>query len=296
VPTFIVALFASSKRTDCHPWNLAIGALIGTIITFILFFGYSKDNTEAVPLNPGIIGGFAHVIISLCLEVGRRRYVAKKEKVDEDGENEAQSDAFKEPSEMQVEWPDLPVWDVPKTKRFGEGPLTPQMMWKFMEGINEPLTNSWYSLLFFLVLTFVTPFVPEDVPPLTNGVFAYAPAVVRGLPWWALKIIVLSIIPYLLIVGLLFKMPSSFPTDEAKIQQDGVNPEMVELTMGEMNRRTSYDERNVAAYKRRSTIRTSMVELGLAPAPQTKDEFVPDEKHRRLSALVKGEIPDTLDD
>jgi hypothetical protein len=59
-------------------------------------------------------------------------------------------------------------------------------------------------------------------------------------------------------------MPNTFTIDTDKIEKDGIDVDLVELTLREKNRRTSYDERNTLLYRHRSTISTTMEDVNIA--------------------------------
>ena len=284
IPAFLIALYAKGPRTDCHPWAIATSAWVGMLLVFTLYFGYVKKNDDAKPLDVGVTAGACNFLLLVALELSRRQFSVKKEK------DEKEDDPIAE-SEWKPVWDGRPPWDMPKLHRFGEVPLTPRMVWKLMDGVTEPLTNIWFALFVFLSLTLVTPFVPADIPPFENGEFLFLPAVFNGVPWWAFKIIILSAIPYIAIFALIYHTPNEFPSpSEEEIQQFGVVPEYIELSHNEMVRRASYDEKNVRLYRRRNAVRNSMVQLGITP--EKKEKYDPDDKHRRFSALVMGDIGD----
>lgn len=147
-----------------------------------------------------------------------------------------------------------------------------------------------------LVLTFslTTPLVAENQPPLIDGVFSSDPPTFRGLPWFAFKIILMCILPYGVMLLGLFYTPSKFPADEGKIEKEGVDPNVVELTQKELGRRVSYDEPNELAFKRRSTIRETMLDLGIESDPVLAEEEQENaaliQNRRRFSSLVLGKI------
>ena len=62
----------------------------------------------------------------------------------------------------------------------------------------------------------------------------------------------------------LWYTPSEFPVDEASIGRAGMDPDVVELTQKEMGRRLSYDEKNLLAIQRQSSIQSRMSELGIS--------------------------------
>ena len=165
-------------------------------------------------------------------------------------------------------YPGRPKWDIPKLGRFGDHALTPKLICESMEGINEPMANPWWVCLMLFAISICTPLTDELSPPLdtsenADSFFVYPPSVVNGLPWWAFKCILLCIVPTVLLLAAIEKMPDEFPIDEKKIEQEGINPDLVEMTREELGRRTSYDERNILIHRRRSTISQEMDKLGL---------------------------------
>ena len=71
-------------------------------------------------------------------------------------------------------------------------------------------------------------------------------------------------------------MPNEYPFDEDKIDREGVNPEVLELTMKELAFRSHFDEPNESILKRRSIVGEKMEALGLSP---------PTEDTKQLSSL-----------
>jgi hypothetical protein len=172
-----------------------------------------------------------------------------------------------------------------------------------MEGINEPLANPWWAFLMFFTISICTPLTAEMEPPMntsdSDNIFLYPPATYNGLPWWVFKLTLLCIVPTFLLLAGIYKMPNQFPIDEKKIEKDGIEPDLVEMTREEMGCRTSQDEQNILIHRRRSTISETMEELGLKrselmEAPSTLSQ-------RRLSALAMKsfrtlEISEELDE
>lgn len=287
VPAFLTGLFAYNKKTDIHPWCIVGGAFVATIYVFSLYFGYVKPTPDSLPVDSGVTGFILQFFVMGLLEGIRRlvvgaeatRDLAPKKKVDDS-------------TEMELLYAGRPSWDVPKLSRFGQHSLTPQLVWKSMEGVNEPLANPWWCFMMFFIVTMITPLTAGLEPPLdtqdtTGNVFLYPPAVVRGLPWWAFKAIMFSLVPTFLLLLAIFRMPDNFPVDEEKIAKEGIDIDLVEMTKEEMNKRTSYDETNELITRRRSSIALTMQELGLLEEkPQEKKEFVPTPNQRRLSALA----------
>merc|ERR1712113_230163 len=107
-------------------------------------------------------------------------------------------------------------------------------------------------------------------PPLAdNGgssVFLYAPAVFNGLPWWVFKMILLTVVPFVLLLIAIYQIPDDFPLDneEGKI----VDADLVTMTKAEMGRRLSYDESNEQITRRRSSISAVMKEIAEAAPPR----------------------------
>ena len=82
-------------------------------------------------------------------------------------------------------------------------------------------------------------------------------------------------------------MPTSFPIDEEKIQKEGIDPDLVELTLHEKGMRQSYDGTNVLVEQRRSSITELLSSLESDKAVESKDTLVERAKSRRkLSALL----------
>ena len=80
-------------------------------------------------------------------------------------------------------------------------------------------------------------------------------------------------------------MPDDFPADEKKIETEGIDVNVVELTRDEMLKRTSYDERNTLIQRRRSSISQTMDELGLSKKHEDI-EFTPTPSQRKLAMLA----------
>ena len=139
VPTFLFGLYSYNQKTDVHPWSLAIGAVVASIYIFGFYFGYTKaDGGRSV--NGGITGFGIHLVITLLCEVVRR---ATSGNATSTRKGPDVNDYV--PTE-EILFPNRPTWDLPKLKRFGEHTLTPQLVWKSMEGTNEPLANPWYVM------------------------------------------------------------------------------------------------------------------------------------------------------
>ena len=301
VPAFIFGLYSYNKKTDFHPWCIALGAMSSTIFIFGYFFGYIKPNAgNTKPIDTGMLGFLLQLAVIFVLESLRRVFgmTPRTDSVDVNvDEDDKEQQASKSSNKLSLLFPNRPQWDIPKLSRFGDHNLSPQLVWKSMEGINEPLTNPWWCFLMFFSISMVTPLTSENEPPMNPAVdggaslasFLYPPAVYNGLPWWAFKAILLCIVPTVLLLIAIYNMPDQFPVNEKKIETEGIDPNLVEMTREELGKRTSYDEQNILIHRRRSSISQTMDELGL-----TKSELMEvsmrstasTPSQRRLSALA----------
>ena len=277
---FVVGLFANAKY-DYHPWCLSAGAISGLLFVVIFYFTYLYLNEASRPIDPGFGGLLLNILVASFLEFVVRRKILLPRRTDSDDKND-----------KTIVFPDRPKWDRARVERFGEKPLKPQLLKKMMVGIDEPFKNWWYATLLFLTLALTTPLVAEGEPAIAeDGSFESEPATVRGLPWWAFKMIILAIIPFLLVTITILRMPNSFPMDEKKIAKEGIEPELVEMTRKEIGFRLSYDAKNDLVARRRSAIKQEMDALGISteklPLAVESDASDP-EKSNRLSLLVSG--------
>eukprot|EP00523_Entomoneis_sp_CCMP467_P001185 CAMPEP_0168750260 /NCGR_PEP_ID=MMETSP0724-20121128/17173_1 /TAXON_ID=265536 /ORGANISM="Amphiprora sp., Strain CCMP467" /LENGTH=730 /DNA_ID=CAMNT_0008798261 /DNA_START=26 /DNA_END=2218 /DNA_ORIENTATION=+ len=296
VPSFVVGLYMSGKW-DVHPWVLAIASLVSMTYVFIVYFMYIKTHSDAKPIDAGVTGLALNLFLIVVLETGYRFLLQKPQ----DNTNPKEHKINSEQKRRELNAPDRPAWDVPKLERFGETTLSPRLLNKMMAGTNEPFRNVWYTLFFFFAVSIVTPLVAENEPWLDaeTGEFAggVLPATYNGLPWWFFKQILLSIVPYIILIVTVWRVPSQFPSDEREIQKNGVDLDIVEMTPSEMNRRSSYDESNALFQRRRSSIHSQMVAMGLTvpEGDSSEDSSLlvndPGEKELRLSALVLGKTP-----
>ncbi len=289
VPAFLIGLFAYNKKTDIHPWCISAGAIGATIFVLTYYFRYVKPTVGAMGADSGILGVILQLVIALVLEAGRR-LLGGPEAMKEIVQSTPKKNDGMEKVEIEFLYPGRPEWDIPKLARFGEHALTPQLVWKSMEGINEPLANTWWCFMMFFVITMATPLTSElepglDTEGLTGNVFLYAPAVINGLPWWAFKAIMMSFVATLLLLIAIMRMPDDFPIDEVKIELEGIDPNLVEMTFEEMNKRFSYDSKNEMISRRRSSITQTMQELGMLDKPESI-EFEPTPSQRKLALLA----------
>jgi Na+/proline symporter len=293
IPPFLFGLFAS-ERFDVHPWSMAIGTAVSSIYIFIIYFCYMKTE-DALAIDSGITGFLVNMVVLAFVEVFRRyRNWSKKRKgIDKDAEEKV----YVEHDGVQIIFADRPTWDYPRLARFGDKPLTPRMLKKAMEGVKEPLTNVWFCAMFFAILTFTTPMVAELLPPLPEDITTYFPGTVNGIPWWAFKILLVSLIAYSMNAIMICQLPDEYPSnDPTKIAKEGIDVSLVELTVPEMGKRTSYDERNEFIAARRSTISRAMVDMGIRVEEEEESTDDDSNEHmkqtiaqRRLSALVLGQ-------
>lgn len=258
VPAFLFGLYTRNQAMDVHPWCIAFGAWTAVIFVFSTYYMYLKPVPDSIPMDAGVVGFCLQLSTTLLLE-SFRRLVGGRNRNEDAKEDKTHS--------TQLLFPDRPSWDVPKMQRFGEHTLSPQLIWKSMEGVYEPMTSlSWTSMM-ILTISFATPMVAQLEPPFdasaeSGNVFLYPPAIFNGLPWWVFKTILISSVPFFMLFVAIYKSPSEYP-DTAEIiaekkkliELDAFNdPDLVELTPAEMGRRMSYDEPNVLVQRRRSTI------------------------------------------
>lgn len=205
LPAFLFGLFSSNQRTDVHPWSLSSGAVAGAISVFGIYFGYFKSTYDSLPIDSGIAAVAVNLLVLFVAEVLRRLV----------GEATALEDDSYYLTKTDVLYP-RPSWDIPNVQeRFGGKTLTPQYLWKLMEGVKEPLTNWSWTLLMIVSISFVTPFVEENQPALNeDGGFSSSnlPTTVNGIPWWAFKIIVTCILPASILYVSIYQLPDTFPT------------------------------------------------------------------------------------
>ena len=290
VPAYIIGLYANTESQRLHPWSLAFGAICGTTYVFAFFFGYLYQNKESKPINAGITGVLLNIILSYLIEMlwfdrAKLSYYlkfAKKVKSSED------SDDIQLPSPLP-----RPTWDIPSGKRFGDGQLTASLLNKMMEGFPEPLRNPAYCGLFFFVVSMITPLVAEGQPVINadTGEFVTDPPIVRGLPWWFVKQVIIAIIPYLYLFKAIWDMPNEYPFDERQIDREGVDPELLELTTKEMNFRAHFDAPNESILRRRSSVSAKMEAMGISCSSKVTKEDpidnIPEES--RLSCIIRIE-------
>jgi hypothetical protein len=294
VPTFMIGLFVKNQALDVHPWCIVAAVASSSIYVVGIYFGYLRDPAnDPAAIDSGITGVVIQVVLIVLFESIYRLVLSRKKTAattKESNDTKKNDDAISSKSSAQLLYPDRPAWDVPKMGRFGATTLTPQLIWKSMRGFYEPMANIYWSLLMFLTISMTTPLVAPSEPPLNeDGTgFLYVPSVVQGLPWWAFKVIILSAIPFVVLLVAIYNIPGDFPMDdESTIAKDGVDVDLVQLTPQEMGRRSCYDEQNLLLYQRRSSIASTMEAMGLLnKQEQAAEEAVFSPYQKRLSNLV----------
>jgi hypothetical protein len=79
-------------------------------------------------------------------------------------------------------------------------------------------------------------------------------------------------------------MPTSFPIDEEKIQNEGIDPDLVELTLHEKGMRQSYDGTNILVEQRRNSITELLSSLNQGVGNGDTSERA--KSRRKLNALL----------
>jgi sodium/proline symporter len=247
-PSFIFGLYSTSQASDIHPWSLTFGALTGVTFVVFYFFLYQDGGINIIPMDSSMAGLSVNLVAIAAAEVFR--LFKSRAATEPEQESRPEQAVISIKKKQMILVTDRPTWDMPKVARFGECKLTPEMLWKSMEGVHEPAATLWYPFLMFLLVTIVTPLVPASEPAFNElGQFVSAPAVIRGIPWWAFKIIMTTAVMTFIVLYNLYKMPSTFYTNEMLI-----DPELIEMKVEELTCRRTYDERNEMIRKRRMFI------------------------------------------
>jgi hypothetical protein len=271
----MVGLFGTTEL-DCHPWSLGAGAIASTVFIFGIYFGHLDSCGDCGGINAGILGILIQAAVIALFEGIRRTWLP------EHWHSPATSGA--------LIFPNRPQWDIPKRARFGENPLTPTLVWKMMKGTDEPFANRWYCTLLFVTISMVTPFV---APGLPVDVADLGDVVTNGLPWWVIKMFSLAVLPTVILLIAMVRMPnryslSEWRRDDSKLdlisstQETAVDPDVIEMTPEELCHRTSYDSRNELVYRRRMQI---LQKLGISPA---EIEFAINATMHPSSGSVRG--------
>lgn len=220
VPAFLYGLFISKSKFDLHPWSIAAGAWVSVVYVLGFYFGYIDSVDGAKAVNAGISGLVVNVVVTISTELTRRSMTGAENAGDSDKQDHAVTRASQEDTDRTalLLFANRPEWDIPSLSRFGDHALAPEYIWKSMEGVPEPMTNLWWVGFFFFTITMVTPLTPENEPPLSvDGVFLWAPALIRGLPWWYFKLLMISAASTLILMFAIFKAPDEFPKCRADV-------------------------------------------------------------------------------
>lgn len=279
VPAYIYGLYAT-ELGEIHPFAIVSGALVGILYVFLFFFLYLYENPSAAGVNAGITGVLLNVLIIWSVEFFIRRRSGKSK------------------SNIQ------PSWDKPAHKRFGEHQLTSKLLDTMMEGFDEPLRKGWFVIGLFVSASICTPWLAEGQPSLTEdtsiATYPYTsdPVAIRGVPYWFFKQILLTIIPYSMAFYVVWNMPNVYPFNEKKVDTEGINPDVIEMTAEELNVRPGFDVANESIKSRRSLVSSKMEEMGISLKKELEEEDTqarpPMEK--RLSSVVLGKIFETSND
>ena len=135
----------------------------------------------------------------------------------------------------------------------------------------EPIANSFaWTLLFLLLSVSMSPIGVGG-----TGTLAYVPAVLRGIPAWAMSILVYSAITTVIVASLVWLYPEEFPSDEKKLEPPPsrkANPHAFSMTAAELNSRSKYDARNETSDLRKSSLVIQRASAGVQkPKPQKEE-------------------------
>jgi hypothetical protein len=214
-----------------------------------------KDNEDAHPTDTGVVAVFSNYVLVFVMEVVQRLVTGtlfsnpgvfqvekvtskEKEMQGEYGHDISGQKAGITGIDDEEVFAKRPEWDKPKLSRFGERPLSSRLIWKSMEGTRDPFTNTALLFLVFFLATIIISFTPPSMPPLDeDGAFLYMSSTVHGIPYWALWMIVLSTVTYVVLLVTIFCSPDQYA--------DAVlDPDTIELWPHEMDKRMSYDHTN----------------------------------------------------
>ena len=229
IPVLLIGLYSvpagtrgQRLNTEPHPWCVTAGAWTGFLVAMTIYFGYAKGEDD-VPINSGVVGAFANVLVIVVLELYRRLFVVKDLWTGKDEVSRAMSE---EEESHTLNFPDRPVWDVPSSKleSYGRTKLTSRSIHQTMSGVTEPFLNLWLIVLVLAVFALAFPFVPGALPPLDEKrQLEYDPGTIGGIPSWAMKwlatIAVLPVIYYYTIYVMPNEFPSSEQTPEEKTEE-----------------------------------------------------------------------------
>ena len=118
-PCLMIGLFL---RDAPHPWALASGAAAGVAAVCGVEFAYNEGAQPSETVHSGWVGVAANLLVAAACDSTRRALRARRRA--RTAESPITS-AFVE----QLGGPfQLPAWDVPSTRRFGEEPLTAALL------------------------------------------------------------------------------------------------------------------------------------------------------------------------
>jgi len=243
VPIFYLGLYGGGGQgilfADPHPWCIAIGAILSTLYVFLFYFCYLDNHRIDSPkgINAGVTGACLQVCIIYFCEILHRCYylfprMQQQQEQHRDHQNESNGGSKNTVSTnntaattTRLIYPNRPEWDKPDLQsRFGVTTLTPKLLDSMMVGLEEPFKNLWYALFLFCIITLTIPIAPPSQPPMTtiDGVLSFVtpPFTVRGIPWWAMKLIIICIIPYVMIVTTIWRVPKEFPNISTSLDEN----------------------------------------------------------------------------
>lgn len=239
VPIFYLGLYGGGGQgisfADPHPWCIAIGAILSTLYVFLFYFCYLDNDRVDSPkgINAGVTGACLQVTIIVFCEILHRCYffprMQQQQEQHKDHQNESNGGSVSTnntaATTTRLIYPNRPEWDKPDVQsRFGATTLTPKLLNSMMVGVEEPFKNVWYALFLFCIITLTIPIAPPSQPPMTtiDGVLSFVtpPSIVRGIPWWAMKLIIICIIPYVMIVSTILRVPREFPSINTSLDEN----------------------------------------------------------------------------
>lgn len=238
VPAWFIGLYS---KHEFHPWPIATGAWVGGLWVVLFYEYYMKDNPDRLPINNGVSGlgiNFAIVLIGESTRLLLWREKADRA-IEPEGYNTTKtttastvgSESEVEKKEPRLLFPNRPSWDVPSLAHFGEKPLTWRTLKKYMSGTYEVATNPYWVTFMLVTMSLATPMVPEKQPPfLADGTLAYPPTRVFGIPWFAWKTILISVISSVFLLIEIYRMPTTFGPEKEDwdIFDDVPNPSSTE--------------------------------------------------------------------
>ena len=108
--------------------------------------------------------------------------------------------------------------------------------------------------------------------------------------------IYLSLLPFAIFVVAIKNMPSSFPiVSDKEVQKDGIDPNLIELTLREKGVRESYDGPNQLIQSRRHSITETMKEMCIVSMDKGDDK-VEHAPERLASQRVLNELLNPTDE